>query len=282
MAKILVLGADGMVGHMARLYLGEQGHEVRSIARSGSESWERLDVEDLDTLKQYLAGQMFEFVVNCVGVLIKESELDPVRAIRLNAMLPRFLGSISRELGFRVIHASTDCVFSGNSGPYSESSLRDADEVYGRSKALGELNNDHDVTIRTSKIGPELYHDGSGLFNWLMHQKGSIKGFSRALWGGVTTLEYAKAIHWVTQNRTVGLWHLTNSAAISKYDLLSLMAEIWKLPGLEIERDDRHASNRSLVTSRNDVTYQVPSYRTMLHELHEFMTRHEAVYREQA
>jgi dTDP-4-dehydrorhamnose reductase len=278
MARILVLGADGMIGHVVRIYLAEQGHNVHSIARNVSKSWDRLDVEELPKLYNYIATRKFETIVNCVGILIKESEVNPVRAIRLNALLPQYLCSISNELGFRIIHASTDCVFSGQNGPYSEDSTRDANGVYGRTKALGEFSNDRGLTIRTSNIGPELYVEGTGLFNWLMQQKGTIRGFGKALWGGVTTLEFAKSVHWVAGNQYTGLVHLTNGEAISKYDLLRLISDIWRKTDVTIERDDTQVSNRSLVCTRKEFVYKVPPYRNMLEELHTFMQLHSEQY----
>ena len=278
MQKVLILGADGMVGHVSRIYLADLGYIVKAIARTSSEDWICLDLEDLPELKKYLEIEKFDFIVNCVGVLIKESEINQVRAIRLNSLLPKYLESLSKDLGFKVIHASTDCVFSGNNGPYVENSNRDSYDFYGKTKALGEIINNHDLTIRTSKIGPELDLDGTGLFNWFMRQTGTIKGYGRAMWGGVTTLEYAKVIEWIIKNPYTGLIHLTNGEGISKYDLLCLIAEIWQKKNVKIERDDNHTSDRSLRSSRNDFTYKVPTYREMFLELHHFMKKHTSIY----
>lgn len=279
MARILVLGADGMVGHIARLYLKERGHEVVSIARSANPEWDMLDVEDEGALRAFLRACKPEIVLNCIGVLIKESEEDPQRAIRLNALMPHVLEAAADEGGFRVIQVSSDCVFAGSKGPYSENDLRDADEIYGRTKALGELKNDRDLTIRTSKVGPELHGEGSGLFNWFMSQKGTVRGFSRTLWGGVTTLEMVKAVEYILNHPISGLLHLTNGLPISKYELLGLFAEIWKRSDVRIEPDDTRVADRSLVCSRSDFSYQVPTYREMLEELYAFMKKYPELYR---
>jgi dTDP-4-dehydrorhamnose reductase len=277
-SRVLILGADGMVGHMARLYLGAAGHEVVSVARTASLEWDSLDVEREGALVSYIAEAEPAIVLNCVGVLIQECEQQPLRAIRLNAMLPRVLEASGRELGFRLIQVSTDCVFSGAQGPYKEQDRRDADEVYGRTKALGEVENDRDLTIRTSKVGPELKESGTGLFNWFMMQKGKVHGFRRGMWGGVTTLEMAKAVDHVIRNPIAGLVHLTNGEPISKYALLCLFAEIWDKRDVVIERDDARVTNRSLLCTRKDFTYKVPSYRDMLLELHSFMSAHRGKY----
>ena len=181
-------------------------------------------------------------------------------------------------MGFRLIHMSSDCVFSGANGPYRESDRRDADEVYGRTKALGEIVNDRDLTIRTSKIGPELNAGGSGLFNWFMAQQGRIKGFAEAMWSGVTTLELAKAVDAAINEYTTGLVHLTNGQAISKYELLMLFREIWKRDDIDVERDTSRKSNRGLLRTRSDYRYQVPTYRSMLEEMKSFMDAHRALY----
>jgi dTDP-4-dehydrorhamnose reductase len=280
MARILVLGADGMVGHISRVYLSEIGHDVLSVARHESPDWTSLDVEVEGALLSYIEKAKPEIVVNCIGVLIKESEEDPKRAIRLNALLPRILEAKGPELGFRLIQLSSDCVFSGSNGPYREEDRPDADGVYGRTKALGEVHNDRDLTVRTSKVGPELKRDGSGLFNWFMMQKGPIRGFGKAMWGGVTTLGLAKFIDHYTRNPLSGLLHLTNGKPISKYDLLNLFSEIWGKRDVTIEQYDMRASDRSLICTRTDCTYPIPSYRQMLEELHEFMRKHREMYRQ--
>ena len=278
MARILVLGADGMVGHIARIYLTERGHDVISVARTKSSEWERLDVENEQSLLNFLDARRPEFVLNCIGVLIRESEEDPLRAIRLNALMPHILEAAAGRSGFKVVQVSSDCVFSGSNGPYCENDLRDADEVYGRTKALGELKNDRDLTIRTSKVGPELYPDGSGLFNWFMKQRGTIRGFTRVFWGGITTLEMVKVFEYTITHPTAGLLHLTNGEAISKCALLELFAEIWGKKDVTIEHDDMRTGDRSLKCARNDFVYRIPSYRMMLEELYAFMVAHPKQY----
>jgi dTDP-4-dehydrorhamnose reductase len=282
MARILVLGADGMVGHIARIYLTERGHDVISVARSSSAKWEKLDLEDEGALRAFLAKMKPEYVLNCAGVLIQESEKNPLRAIRLNALLPHVLEKAAVHERFKVIQVSSDCVFEGSKGPYTEGDRMDADGVYGRTKALGELRNDRDLTIRTSKVGPELHADGSGLFNWFMNQKGMIRGFTRALWGGVTTLEMVKAVDYIIEHPLGGLLHLTNGQAISKCDLLELFAEIWGKKDVKIERDDSHVADRSLICTRKDFAYCVPSYKAMMEEMRTFMRNHPELYRHYA
>ena len=268
-----------MIGHVARIHLGSCGHSINSVARSESPEWDYLDLENEMALMGYIAAKRPEVILNCVGLLIKESEAEPERALRLNALMPRTLAKMGPAMGFRLIQLSSDCVFSGAGGPYREGDRRDADEIYGRTKAMGEIVNSRDLTIRTSKVGPELQPGGSGLFNWFMAQKGKITGFGQVMWGGVTTLETAKAIDAAIRDGISGLVHLTNGEAISKYDLLVLIKELWGRDDIQIERDDSRASNRSLVCTRSDYSYKVPSYRAMLEEMKAFMAEHRELYR---
>lgn len=278
MARVLVLGGGGMAGHMVRVILSERGHKVAAVARTHSSEWAHLDVTDTTCLEEYLKANRPEIIVNCVGVLIKESKSNPERAIRINALLPHVLSRLSLEHGCRLIHLSSDCVFSGKSGPYLETDLRDADDIYGRTKTLGELTNDRDLTIRTSIVGPELRVDGTGLFTWFMRQNGKIKGYACAVWSGVTTLELAKAVDVAILEGTTGLVHLTNGKSISKYELLRLFQELWQRNAVEIVFDESEVSYRALLCSRADYTYPVPSYRTMLEEMKAFMDSHRELY----
>ena len=134
-----------------------------------------------------------------------------------------------RKVGGMLIHISTDCVFSGNKGNYIETDYRDARDIYGLSKALGEIDNENDLTIRTSIIGPELKTNGEGLFHWFLSQKGNVYGYTDAIWGGVTTLEFAKAIDCAIEQRITGLINLTNKVPISKYELLKLSQKIFNI-----------------------------------------------------
>jgi dTDP-4-dehydrorhamnose reductase len=278
MARILLLGATGMAGHITRIHLLEKGHEVISVARTGSSEWIACDLEDEVKLIFLLNSTRPNVVINCVGVLIKGSEEDPLRAIRLNALLPRILERKGAEMGYRLLQKSTDCVFSGANGPYREMDRRDSDEIYGRTKALGEVNNERDLTIRTSIIGPELTKEGSGLFNWFFNQHGAITGYAKVMWGGVTSLELAKAMDFYIRNPIAGLVHLTNGTAISKLDLLTMVGEIWRKKDVIFKSDCVKVSNRGLLTTRKDFIYEVPPYLVMLEELHDFYIRHSELY----
>ena len=185
--KILILGATGMAGHVAHAYLKDtQQYEISNIVFRTPLNEESIvvDVTNKEKLRKAITDISPDIILNCIGVLIGGSANNPANAIYINAYLPHFLASIARTIDAKLIHISTDCVFSGKKGMYFENDFRDADDVYGRSKALGEINNEIDLTIRTSIIGPEIKKNGEGLFHWFMNQTGEINGFTKAFWGG--------------------------------------------------------------------------------------------------
>ena len=272
MKKVLLFGATGMAGHVVYYYLQSTGkYDISNVVYRTplTEDSIIVDVTNRDAVADVVHRVHPEIIINCVGILIKGSREHPDNAILINAYFPHLLKRLSDEVGAKLIHISTDCVFSGND-------FRDADDVYGRSKALGEIINDKDLTIRTSIIGPELKENGEGLFHWFMHQCGEINGFRTAIWGGVTTLELAKAIDFSLDNGIVGLIHLSNGVGISKFDLLNLFKEIWGKDTV-IKPYDGNEVDKSIEKSLR-LDYEVPSYRQMLVEQFEMMKSYSNLY----
>ena len=279
MKKVLLFGATGMAGHVVYYYLQSTGkYDISNVVYRTplTEDSIIVDVTNRDAVADVVHRVHPEFIINCVGILIKGSREHPDNAILINAYFPHLLKRLSDEVGAKLIHISTDCVFSGKKGNYTEDDFRDADDVYGRSKALGEIINDKDLTIRTSIIGPELKENGEGLFHWFMHQCGEINGFRTAIWGGVTTLELAKAIDFSLDNGIVGLIHLSNGVGISKFDLLNLFKEIWGKDTV-IKPYDGNEVDKSIEKSLR-LDYEVPSYRQMLVEQFEMMKSYSNLY----
>lgn len=278
--KILLLGATGMAGHVAYHYLKETNkYEIIDVVYRNKLTADSivLDVTDKYATAELIKAVKPEIIVNCIGILIKGSRQHPDNAIYINAYFPHLLERLSSEIDAKLIHISTDCVFSGKKGNYTEYDFKDADDVYGRSKALGEVENDRDVTIRTSIIGPELKQNGEGLFHWFMHQEGKINGFTDAIWGGVTTLELAKAIDKAIDNNLTGLVHLSNGTGINKYDILNLFKTIWNRSNIDIIPFEGHAVDKSLQSSTK-FNMNVPSYNTMLDEMKSWMDNHKSIY----
>ena len=280
MKKVLLFGATGMAGHIAYYYLRNTGrYDITNVVFRTPLTNDSIivDVTDRNAVTEVVRRVRPELILNCVGVLIKGSKEHPDNAILINAYFPHLLKKLADEVGAKLVHISTDCVFSGKRGNYTEDDFRDADDVYGRSKALGEVINDKDLTIRTSIIGPELKKNGEGLFHWFMTQIGKVNGFKTAIWGGVTTLELAKAIDYaIAQNKT-GLIQLSNGIGISKYDLLNLFKKIWHKQDVEILPFDGNGVNKSIAKSER-FDYEVPDYEQMLQELYDWKNVHRELY----
>lgn len=280
MKKVLLFGATGMAGHVVYSYLrNTEKYDIVNIVFRTPLNEESIvvDVTNRDAVAEIVYREQPEIIINCIGVLIKGSKEHPDNAILINAYFPHLLKKMADEVNAKLVHISTDCVFSGKKGCYTETDFRDADDVYGRSKALGEVINDKDLTIRTSIIGPELKRNGEGLFHWFMNQHGQVNGFKTAIWGGVTTLELAKAIDAALEQNKTGLIQLSNGAGISKYNLLGLFKEIWNKQDIDIMAYDGNGVDKSIAKSER-FDYDVPSYKQMLIEQAEWMDKHKALY----
>jgi dTDP-4-dehydrorhamnose reductase len=220
----------------------------------------------------------FDAVINAVGVLNQFAEQDKAAAAYANAYLPHYLARITKDLDTQIIHMSTDCVFSGMTGGYTETSLRDGSTFYDRSKALGELEDEKNITIRTSIVGPDLNPNGIGLLNWFMRQSGEIEGYSKAMWTGMTTLELAKAMEAATLCRASGLYNLVNGESISKYHLLELFNTYLRDNEITIKPSDSLVSDKTLVRANFGFSHEVPSYESMIDSLANWMNFYADLY----
>lgn len=282
MNRVLILGAGGMSGHVMAEYLSQKPeYEIIRCARSMvTPDTVQLDVTDFVKTEEVVRERLPDVVINCVGLLVQASQERVDQAILINSYLPHFLSRLGRECCFKMIHISTDCVFSGDRGGYLEDDFRDGDTPYARTKALGEVINDVDLTLRTSIVGPELKQNGTGLLHWFLMQKGTIKGYTKTYWSGVTTLELAKIADHCIRHGVSGLVNLAMREKISKYDLLGLFKDIWGRDDVAIEREDGAVCDKSLLSSRRDLKFQFPpSYPAMLTELRHFMNKHRDWYR---
>ncbi len=279
MRKILILGSSGMAGHIATLYFREkEGFEVIAVARSqGSVPVDVLmDVTDFNQLKEVIATEKPDVVLNCIGVLNQFANNYPDNAILVNSYLPHFLEAVTKDTQTKVIHISTDCVFSGKEGGYKEDSFQDGADFYAKTKALGELKNGKDLTIRTSIIGPEL-KNGIGLFHWFMSQSGEVNGFTKAYWTGVTTIELIKAVDRAIEENITGLYHLVYSEKINKYDLLNTFNSVFE-KGLIVNPKSEYSADKSLINTRTDFSYTVNNYQTMVEQMKLWMENHKEIY----
>ncbi|GEO27732.1 NAD(P)-dependent oxidoreductase [Alicyclobacillus acidoterrestris] len=278
--KLLIFGGAGMAGHVLSQYFRDIiKRDVWVTERSGPPDARKivLDVRDHPRVEQALKQVQPDVVVNAVGLLNQVAEENVKDAIYINSLFPHLLAEHGTKQGFKLVHISTDCVFSGRKGDYTERDIADGDTVYARTKALGEVTEAPHVTIRTSIIGPEK-KDGIGLFHWFTRQTGEVKGYTNVFWNGVTTLELAKATKWILDHDLTGLIHLAAPQKVSKYALLSMIQEIFERQDIHLTPTETHPSDKSLVNTRPDVTYNVPDYQTMLEEMKAWMTAHRAAY----
>lgn len=278
--KILVLGGSGMAGHTISMYFKEVGHDVTAFSRRKVNYCNNIngDITDFANLKKIIREGQYDAIINAIGILNQDAEDNKSTAVLLNSYLPHFLSDRTKDMKTRIIHMSTDCVFSGKTGTYSETSFRDGETFYDRSKALGELENDKDLTFRNSIIGPDMSEKGIGLFNWFMKQEGQINGFTKAIWTGVTTLTLAKAMEQALKENLTGLYNLVNNETISKYELLRLFNKYMKENKIEILPSDNLSLDKSLVNNRVDFSFKVPSYEAMIAEMKEWIFSHKDLY----
>jgi len=205
-----------------------------------------------------------DLIINCIGILIEESDADKIRAIQLNALLPHKLARLADSINSKLLHMSTDCVFSGRKKePYIENDEKDGLDTYAKTKGLGEVLNDRHLTLRTSVIGPELKEGGNELFNWFMRQKTKISGYTDAIWSGVTSLELAKVVKWAIDNNISGLYHVTNNSYISKFDLLQLINK-HSDSKIDIIPSDTVKVDKSFIDLRQEINFEIPSYDEMV------------------
>lgn len=270
-----------MAGHLISLYLKEQGHMVVGFARSKSKFLDSTilgDASDMSLIKDTLEDGNYDAVINCIGLLNQFAENNKAMAVLLNGYLPHYLVDITRYMKTKVVHMSTDCVFAGNDGPYYEDSLPNGTSFYDRTKAIGEFNNDKDLTFRNSIIGPDIKESGIGLFNWFMKQIGSIAGYKGAIWTGVTTYTLAKAMEAALNENLTGLYNLVNNESINKYDLCSLFNKYFRNGEIVINPDDKIQLDKSLRRRRNDFSFIVPSYEQQIAEMREWIESHKDIY----
>lgn len=278
--RILILGGDGMLGH--RFFLHVRGrHQVRLTLRQDLATYKAfdlfarenayggIDVRRTESVLEVMADFRPEVVVNAVGIVKQRSEAnDAIPSLEINSLLPHRLAVLCRAAGARLIHFSTDCVFSGKTGNYSESSTPDAEDLYGRSKLLGELDGSPSITLRTSMIGPELSRH-SGLLDWFLAQRGTINGYRKAVFSGFTTIEMSRIIERIATRfpDAHGIYHVS-SAPISKYELLCKLRDRLGCR-IEISPDDAFHCDRSLDSSRfrTEFGYTPPAWDEMIEEL---------------
>lgn len=278
--KYLIIGASGMAGHMISIFLSENGHDVTGYCRRTINYIPSVkgDVQDTDLLKKVLLDGDYDIIVNAAGVLNHFAEQNKAQAVFVNSYLPYYLSFVTRNSHTRIIHLSTDCVFSGRSGGYDEYSFPDGESFYDRTKSLGELKDDKNVTLRNSVVGPDINENGIGLLNWFMIQKDKVDGYTQVKWTGLTSLELAKIIELISVKSCSGLYNMVPLDYISKYQLLMLFNQHIRKDKIQISKSATPVCNKVLIRTRYDFGYVVPSYESMIKELADWMREHKNLY----
>ncbi len=278
--KILILGGDGMLGHQLLTWM-QPHHEVRCTVRqdlysyaeygffNSDNTYAGIDIRNLDNLVEVIADFQPEAIINCIGIVKQRpTAKESIPSLEINALLPHRLAVLCKASGARLIHLSTDCIFSGKKGNYLESDPSDAEDLYGKTKFLGEVHDDNCLTLRTSIIGREIARHKS-LLDWFLAQQGTVKGFRNAIYTGFTTLEMSRIIEMLLMEYpdASGVYQVS-STPINKYELLLLFRE--KLGhNIEILPNEEFVCDRSMDSTRfrNEFNYTPPSWSKMVEEL---------------
>lgn len=278
--KFFICGCNGMAGHTISLYLQEQGHEVYGFDLRESKFIKSFACNAFDTatLERVIKGGKYDTVINCIGVLNQFAENNHALAAYLNSYFPHFLAKTTEGTDTQVIHMSTDCVFSGKKGRYTEADFRDGETFYDRSKALGELEDDKNITLRNSIVGPDINPNGIGLLNWFLHQEGEINGYTKAIWTGQTTLQLAKTMEQAAKEKAHGLYNAVPDYGISKYELCKHFNHYFRNDALIIHPVDGVNADKSLKRTRFEFSYLIPDYEVMVEELAEWVKTHKKMY----
>jgi len=278
--NVLILGVTGMAGHVIKDSLERAGMNITSTSRDLEDTL-KFNAFDVTMYDAFFDNIQVDFIVNCIGVLVEQSSKSPHLAYTANMVLPKYLEMKFSKTQTKIIHISTDCVFNGMIGAYKDTDIPDEMGVYGLSKAMGEIKNSKDVTIRTSIIGPELLKRGpnrTGLLHWFLslESNAEISGFSRCFWSGISTLELSEVILWALQPHIVGLVHISRECKISKYDLLCIFRDVFNKP-VTISSNPQKFIDKSLIPSQN--AYEIKNdYIKMVEELKDYIDSHFDLY----
>lgn len=281
--KVLVLGSTGLIGHQIHNYLEKNSnYELYNISyrKMLNEKTIVTNIRDEEKFFSIISEMKPNVIINAIGILIDGANKNSENAIFINAYMPHRLSRFTKSIGAKLVHISTDCVFSGlKKEPYIESDEKDGKDTYAKAKGLGEVMNKRDVTLRTSVIGPELKSDGEELFHWFMKQSYTVNGFTKAIWSGVTTIELAKAVLWAIEDDITGLYHITNNSYINKYNLLNLIKKYMK-KDIKIVAIDGKEVYKNFIDTRQERTYTIPSYELMVKDLADLIFENKTLYKQ--
>ena len=282
--KFFICGCNGMAGHTISLYLQEQGHEVYGFDLQESKLIKSFagNAFDTETIARVIKEGNYDTVINCIGVLNQFAENNHALAAFLNSYFPHFLAKTTEGTDTQVIHMTTDCVFSGKKGSYTEHDLRDGKTFYDRSKALGELEDDKNLSLRNSIVGADINPKGIGLLNWFMNnttgENPVVNGYTKAMWTGQCTYQLAKTMEAAAKERAHGLVNAVPDTDISKYELLKLFNKYLRGGRVQINPVEGVNADKSLKRTNWDFNYRIPDYEQMVAEMAEWIFNHKELY----
>ena len=282
--NFFICGCNGMAGHTISLYLQEQGHEVYGFDLQESKLIKSFagNAFDTETLARVIKEGNYDTVINCIGVLNQFAENNHALAAFLNSYFPHFLAKATEGTDTQVIHMTTDCVFSGKKGSYTEHDLRDGETFYDRSKALGELEDDKNLSLRNSIVGADINPKGIGLLNWFMNnttgENPVVNGYTKAMWTGQCTYQLAKTMEAAAKERAHGLVNAVPDTDISKYELLKLFNKYLRGGRVQINPVEGVNADKSLKRTNWDFNYRIPDYEQMVAEMAEWIYKHKELY----
>ena len=282
--KFFICGCNGMAGHTISLYLQEQGHEVYGFDLQESKLIKSFagNAFDTETIARVIKEGNYDTVINCIGVLNQFAENNHALAAFLNSYFPHFLAKTTEGTDTQVIHMTTDCVFSGKKGRYTEHDLRDGKTFYDRSKALGELDDEKNLSLRNSIVGADINPNGIGLLNWFMNNTKDehpvVNGYTKAMWTGQCTYQLAKTMEAAAKERAHGLVNAVPDTDISKYELLKLFNKYLRGGRVQINPVEGVNADKSLKRTNWDFNYRIPDYEQMVAEMAEWIYKHKELY----
>ena len=282
--KFFICGCNGMAGHTISLYLQEQGHEVYGFDLQESKLIKSFagNAFDTETIARVIKEGKYDTVINCIGVLNQFAENNHALAAFLNSYFPHFLAKTTEGTDTQVIHMTTDCVFSGKKGSYTEHDLRDGETFYDRSKALGELDDEKNLSLRNSIVGADINPKGIGLLNWFMNnttgENPVVNGYTKAMWTGQCTYQLAKTMEAAAKERAHGLVNAVPDTDISKYELLKLFNKYLRGARVQINPVEGVNADKSLKRTNWDFNYRIPDYEQMVAEMAEWIYKHKELY----
>ena len=273
-----------MAGHTISLYLQEQGHEVYGFDLRKSKIINSFagNAFDTDIIARVIKEGNYDTVINCIGVLNQFAERNHALAAFLNGYFPHFLAQTTEGTGTQVIHMTTDCVFSGKKGGYTEHDLRDGETFYDRSKALGEIDDEKNLSLRNSIVGADINPEGIGLLNWFMNSTSGehpvVNGYTKAMWTGQCTYQLAKTMEAAAKERAHGIVNAVPDTSISKYELLGLFNKYLRGGRVQINPVEGVNADKSLKRTNWDFNYRIPDYEQMVSEMADWIIRHKDLY----